>query len=45
MASLSGAEAEDNKRRDAAYLDGRTKCAKIPYGDRKSLVNQKGEYR
>ena len=41
MASQSGAEAEDNKRRDAAYLDGRTKCTNIPYGDRESLVNQK----
>jgi hypothetical protein len=41
MASQSVAEAEDNKRRDEAYLEGRTKCAKIPYGDRESLVNQK----
>jgi hypothetical protein len=41
MASQSGAEAEDNERRDAAYRDGRTKCAKIPDGDRESLVNQK----
>jgi hypothetical protein len=41
MTSLSGAEAEDNELRDAAYRDGRTKCAKIPYGDRESLVNQK----
>jgi hypothetical protein len=41
MASQSGAEAEENERRDAAYRAGRTKCAKIPYGDRESLVNQK----
>jgi hypothetical protein len=41
MASQSGAEAEDNKRRDDAYSDGRTKCAKIPHGDREILVNQK----